>query len=219
MPIKHHITSAPVIAGGKPTSSLANSYLAHKADPHSKIKLDAFGDELDCLLQQFLRDGSQTGCLHQKEADIRQSAAQVLLRDYLDGNARLQVGVRSRAIGTVENEIKRSTNAVLGIITKRMIRKSKMEQQALEKFALSAAQPDVGCRYLSTRRKIAALLQAALKQRTISARSAKVLTSLIIDEQSRNEVAEQYGITPHAIAQIVRRAKTVLARMEPSIDM
>jgi flagellar biosynthesis/type III secretory pathway chaperone len=219
MTSRHHIASAPVIAGEKPSTNLATLYSAHKADPNSQTKLNQFGDHLNELLHRFFGENSQNGCLHQKESDIRQSAALMLLEGYLDGNKQLQAAVRSQALVTVENEIHRSTNAVLGILKKRMIRASQLEQITLDKFALINEPSVNGDKYLRTRDKMIVLLKAAQAAGGISVRNAKILKALIINERSREEVAKHYGLTVDAIAQIVHRTKEVLARIEPSIDM
>jgi hypothetical protein len=206
-------TTAPAHAEGN-HPSLAKAYLKHLAEPNSEVTLNAFGEELQHLLQRFLPDGSQQGCLRGQESDLRQSAALLLLQRYLAGNSSLSAAAETKDLTQISEQILRTTWAAIRKCLRHEIRRDQVVKRNLVKIVDPTVDHAIHSQDIQRRHEAVALIERSASKGKISIRDSEILKSLLLEEKTRNEVANEHGIGESAVSRLVSRATSVLREDE-----
>lgn len=197
-PTKHK--AGPATAGI--TDELAISFVEHVSNPKSKTKFDHFGEQLNSRLKQFLPEGSRKGCLRNREEDLRQDAAVLLITSFLRGNKKLARAVRSGCIGEVEKEINRSIMAAIKFACLNSIKTTEMEARHLpgvvEKFAEWS--------FAQTKRAnlVKQLNDAGWRDHVLSQREFEIVSAMLAGTP-RKEIAQIHGISASGISRLLER--------------
>jgi len=191
---------------------LATAWLGFAAKPECVKALNKMADALDHELHLRLPEDTLGGLLLGRESEVRQNVNLLLLERYLLGNRQLVDVTRTKGSDLdISDQIGRSINSALSIITRRMRRAAAKESARWQ--VLSEAEVKSGfyhhtsnlgfwdLPYVAQRELALFLLRKAASQARITPKSTALASTMVEQELTQAEMARRMHISRAAVHQ------------------
>lgn len=196
-------------------------------NPWNEAELDDLANQIDEISRRRLPDGVMGGILANREAEVRQDAALMLLQGFLGGNLDFMEADEGKDRDATAYHLERVTSIALFHCKNRLKRKLAKEQNRQveigERTTGSCLHPaDLDFWNLPYPIRIEmrkASLRLGVSTGEISVSSANIINLVINEKMSAQKIADRFGITRGAVYQRFDPVRKVLVNLIAKIEV
>jgi hypothetical protein len=209
-------------------NQLAKAWQACHAASHDPRVREELAVQIDKVLKRdFPR---MSGWLQGNEDEVRQRAATLLLRSYLEGNALLIAATGRGDAGAVRNELSRSLRAAVRDAKREVLKPIKRQRNLVRKLedyvdehAPVSLHPSMhreiwDLPLQAQREVVLSMLREARRDKRISAKAAHIAGAMAEKSLTQAAAAREAGLSRRAAARHVRNAGKYLRRKVREIE-